>query len=211
MTEQISENWNKIKEKSKKLRALKTNRKLIKKLPGGRDRFGNELEFDYIELGEFYKWLDEYYPGWSWQVDSSSAKEFAGSFNVVGTLTVFEESGIPRIFTCVGSKRIKVKKESKDIVELDYYKAAESDALKRAVSRLGGFNDIYTKSEFESYDEDKVTWFFDKIYPKLIYKIIHNDNYDYEKLKILIIGFIKGKISREDIENKYLIIKEEGK
>jgi len=194
-----------IKIKNQKLRNKKTDRKLIKILDKGYDKTGKHLLFDYVSWGTVARWLDEYYPCWSMEILPDSIKNEAGSINCIVKLTVFEEGGIPRIIQCCGTRKIDIKQSDGSVVSLDYWKSAETDAFKRCVARLGGFNDIYTDNTDE-LTEDTIEYIFDQVFPRLT-KIAESEKYpDYtmDNVAKTLKGYFKGVVTLEQINHKFM-------
>lgn len=126
--------------RSLELRETKTPIDVIKYRQGKQGK-----QWKYIDGITVQRWLDTNFPGWQWTVIPGSLQKFGGYINVAGTLKVpCLELGIFREITCYGSDEIEYSKTDGSEVSLDYAKAAETDALKRCVFRLGGFADVYS-------------------------------------------------------------------
>ena len=140
--ESISNALKIVSERSLALREAKTPVEVIKLREGKKGK-----QWKYIDGITVQRWLDTNYPGWQWNVLPETLKKFGGYINIAGTLKVIcPELGVFREFTCYGSDEIEYKKDTNEEVSLDYAKAAETDALKRCVFRLGGFTDVYTET-----------------------------------------------------------------
>jgi hypothetical protein len=140
--------------------------------------------FSYVPIKHFYTWLDNHYPGWDFEVDPSSIHEAFGYISVAGKLTVkqvFTSSHDPhihmstgRVIKSYGSDEVINKKDGGGEQSFPYLKAAESDALKRCVVKLGGFNDVYFEVDAETESqtskeitEDDITYYMETIAPKV--------------------------------------------
>lgn len=122
----------------------------------------------YVTRLAIRKWLDANYPGWSFEIIPSSVNQIGNFVHIAGTLTVYEpETLLKRTFTCFGAKEAIVSKG--ELATHPYLKSAESDAIKRCVCDLGGFNDVYGDAEVledESMcSEADLAWYFEVAFP----------------------------------------------
>ena len=189
--------------KTKKLRNTKTPAKQIHKRDGKKGQV-----WSYIERITAMKWLDEYYPCWSFEILPESFKEYAGYVQCAGKLSVYDsDTSLKRVITCYGQQEITVIKDSGNPQWKMYVKAVETDAFKRCVFTLGGFTDVYTKDSLdvdERSDED-LGWYVDKILPVVL------SRYDYTtKMAKAIFSqmhlFRFGEISRQELVRSYKIV-----
>lgn len=155
-----------IKDRSKKIYKEKTSKDRIKVREGSKGKL-----FKYVQRVDALQWLNEHYPGWSFKVIPESFKEYAGFMTCIGELTIYEVEGLKRTIQCTGTMAIKFERETKLPVMLEYYKSAETDALKRCCASLGAFADIYTDYE-ESLEtvqnEEDFVWFLEVFFPILV-------------------------------------------
>ena len=122
----------------------------------------------YVTRLSMRKWLDTYYPGWSFEIIPTSVNQIGNFVHIAGTLTVIEPNTLlKRTFTCFGAKEAIIGKDG--LVTHPYLKSAESDAFKRCVVDLGGFNDVYGDAEVLEDEgmcnEDDLGWYFDVALP----------------------------------------------
>jgi len=198
----LEEFFDGIRRNSQELRNTPTNKNIIKVREGKKDVQGNIQYWKYITRLDAMKWLDESYPGWSWEFHCDSLKELAGLFIGSGTLTVIHK-GLKRSFTTIGDEEIIFKKETKEPVIKNYAKSVDTDALKRAVFTLGGFTDVYTEIDLHSSDltEDEFKYYFENIFP-LYFKRCQdsNDNYGFTQLQKQV-KLISDRTTFEKIKN----------
>lgn len=132
-----------------------TSEKLIKNISYGKKNFS------YVPIKHFYTWLDEHYPGWEFEVEHNSVREDYGFISVAGRLTVRTVDDGPtklhyvKTVRSFGSDEVINSKQG-GFQPFPYVKAAESDALKRCVVKLGGFNDVYFEVDAETESEQPV-------------------------------------------------------
>lgn len=122
----------------------------------------------YVTRNSMRRWLDTYYPGWSFDIIPTSLQQLGNFVHIAGTLTVYEpKTLLKRTFTCFGAKEAIVSKG--ELSTHPYLKSAESDAFKRCVCDLGGFNDVYGDAEVLEDEgmcsEDDLAWYFDVAFP----------------------------------------------
>jgi len=123
-------------------RLVKTPKKYTYQREGGRGKM-----FTYVKRFICQVWLDTYYPGgWSFTQDTFYIDKEIGKVFVHGILKVMEEeSNLDREISAWGDNDLTRDRETDEFHRnQDMLKGAESDALKRCVFTLGGFNDIYT-------------------------------------------------------------------
>jgi len=160
---------------------------------------GKKKLFSYIKWGSAAMWLDENYPGWSFEVVPESFRENAGSINCIGKLTVYEPNGLMRIMMAAGNVEINTKKDGTGIVALDYWKVAETDAFKRCVARLGGFNDLYADEVFEEYSNE-IDKLFNEVFPVLIEKALEEKHkFNFDNVAKVLISYFRGNITIQRI------------
>jgi len=193
-----------ISEKSKRLRNTTTPKNKILKRQGKAGK-----KWKYIRRIDAMEWLDNNYPGWSFEMIPDSIMEKAGYMWVTGKLTIYEtgQAALKRVITCIGCDEIEFKTETVDgqkfkldeVLVIPYFKNAETDALKRCVFSLGGFKDVYTddKIEAQSYlsPEDQ-QWYVDRVLQRVI-----------DKPDILfksMVAFYNGIVDRKYIEDNLL-------
>jgi hypothetical protein len=92
--DQLNEIRRQMAERLKAQRLETTDRSKVRAIPIGRDRTGAVVMGDYVPHYEAQKWLDEKYPGWSWEVLPESFREYGGMVILAGRLTVYEPEGI---------------------------------------------------------------------------------------------------------------------
>jgi len=179
-----------IRSYSKHLRSRKTPRHKINIKPG--------TTFKYVKQKWFYNWLDEHYPGWSWELDTSFKDDKGGFITVIGKLIVLDpNTNLIRQVSSVGTKQAIVSKE-KGLIEHPYYKSAETDAVKRAAIKLGAFNDIYGEYEAdadETVPEVEIGWYIENIVPLMLSK-----GYEGTKIYKQLNSFLMGTITFKDIQ-----------
>lgn len=180
-----------IKDKSKKLRHGVTPKRVIKTRQGKANQ-----SFKYVSWVAVCDWLDTNYPGWSFE--ASNAQVIGQSVSVLGTLIVVD-NGLIRKFSCYGEKE-GISSEGK-FIAIPYIKAAETDALKRCVARLGGFNDVYTDVEVETESEinNESIEFITTILPRAIEEYKDDPSKIFNQIK----GFMSGKISLSRFKERY--------
>ena len=180
-----------IKNKSKKLRHSVTPKRVVKTRQGK----GNQ-SFKYVSWVAVCDWLDTNFPGWTFE--ANNAQIIGQSVIVLGTLMVID-NGLIRKFSCYGEKE-GISSEGK-YVSIPYIKAAETDALKRCVARLGGFNDVYTDVDVETETEinkDAIE-FITNILPKALEEYKEEPEKVFNQIK----GFISGKINIQRFKERY--------
>jgi len=158
--------------------------------------------FRYIKPKAVYQWLDQNYPLWSMEVIHESYKELSNFINIAVRLTVIDPVSFKvRVITRYGSKEAILKKDTKELVPTQYIKAAETDALKRCVVALGGFNDVYMDSEDLEIEDstEKRNWYVKEILPKMINKELFKESPHllFEQM----LAFDAGKITKEQLIN----------
>jgi len=124
--------------RNRSLRSSETPKIIVKKRQGKAGQ-----EYNYITRKDCHEWLDEHYPIWSANLIPDSFKDSFGRANAIVKLEIVTETGFTRTFTCVGSKEYIYSKG--ELVELDYHKMAETDALKRCCVTAGAFQDVYSE------------------------------------------------------------------
>lgn len=149
--------------KSNNLRSKRTPKKYVRQREGKAGQ-----TWKYVNRIGCRKWLDDNYPGWSFEINPASVHQLGNFVHIAGTLTVYEsESLLKRTFTCFGAKEAIVGKEG--LSTHPYLKSAETDALKRCVADLGGFNDVYGDAELLSDEgmtsEEDLAWYFEFAFP----------------------------------------------
>lgn len=148
---------------SKKHRARRTDPtpiNYVQKKPGGQGK-----SYAYVKIAAFYRWLDKHYPGWSMEVVPGSMHQMANFVHLAVKLKVIEKEGLVREITSYGADEAIVK--DGNLISHPYLKSAESDAIKRCVVKLGGFNDVYSdiEAEKEPLSEAKAKWYIENILP----------------------------------------------
>lgn len=150
-----------IRETHKTASAGRTPPSQVKRRPDG---------YDYVTEAYMRKKLNDFYPGWSWEIDKH---EFLGAEWVVvrGTLYI-ADCEIPRKFSAPGAKRIQFKRGTEhvpaNILDIgNNIKAASSDAFKTAVNRLCNIaDDVYRKhieSELTNKQKETIAILFEEI------------------------------------------------
>lgn len=175
---------------SARLRSHRTRKEKIKYREGKSGK-----TFKYIDSQTAMSWLDKNFPGWS--METIDQWEFAGYYNAKVKITVIEFvrdnedkilSSYQRVIQTIGSKEIMLGKDDKKPKFLDYGKMAETDALKRAVHRLGGFSDVYSdfveeEIDFELPEEDATE--FLKLYKNIFMKTASTNESSTKKIENL--------------------------
>ena len=175
---------------SAKLRSHRTRKEKIKYRDGKKGK-----TFKYIDGQTAMAWLDKNFPGWS--METIEQWEYAGYYNVKVRITVIEFvrdnegkiiSSYKRVIQCIGTKEIILSKEDKRPVMSEYAKSAETDGIKRAVSRLGGFSDVYSEFVEEEIDfelpEEDATEFL-KLYKNVFMKTASTNEPSTKKIENL--------------------------
>ena len=141
-------------------RAEPTPKNFQQKKPGGGGK-----AYPYVKIAAFYRWLDKHYPGWSMEVIPTSMHQMANFVHIAVKLTVVEPQGVVRQITSYGADEAILK--DGQLISHPYLKSAESDAIKRCVVKLGGFNDVYSEleAEQEPLSEAKAKWYVDNVLP----------------------------------------------
>jgi len=149
---------------ARRLEATPDNWKLAK--PGGGGK-----SFAYVKIAAFYRWLDKNYPGWSMEVVVGSVYQVANFIHVAVKLTVVESNGVTRTITSYGADEAILK--DGNLISHPYVKSAESDALKRCVVKLGGFNDVYSEieAEQEPISDAKAVWYTGNVLPVVLKRL----------------------------------------
>jgi len=181
-----------ISKRSLKIRQGRTPQELVLTREGKKGEF-----YNYVNRLTVMKWLDENYPGWSFETIPDSFKEYGGYLCVTAKLTVWEPTGLPRIITCTGQAEIRLSKTDRKPLQLTYYKNAETDALKRCVFTLGGFSDVYTDDEaFSALQTDKDV--SPTILAKLA-KLLFLQIEDYEVIGKMLRAYADGTMTIEEL------------
>ncbi len=192
----ISDSLDSISKRTREQRHTKTYPKQIKTRQGKAGK-----KFRYVDWVTVADWLDKHYPGWSFTSMPESFKEYAGYIQGYCILKIYEKEGLAREIGSWGSKEIIISDNKP--VKSDYYKAIESDALKRCAVRLGAFNDIYGElDEFyisEDFELKDIDWF---VKPGLgnMYKHFIEKKKDKKGFLDHLLKFLNGQITREDSE-----------
>ena len=132
----------------------------VQKKPGGGGK-----SYPYVKIAAFYRWLDKHYPGWSMEVIPGSISQMANFVHLAVKLRVIEKEGLVREITSYGADEAILK--DGQLIPHPYLKSAESDAIKRCVVKLGGFNDVYSEidAEKEPLSEGKAKWYIENVLP----------------------------------------------
>ena len=192
----ISVSLESLSKRTREQRHTKTDPKQVKTRQGKAGK-----KFKYVDWGTVADWLDRHYPGWSFTSVPESFREYAGFVQGYCLLKVFEKEGLIREIGSWGSKEIMIS--DKNPVKSDYYKAVESDALKRCAARIGAFNDIYASlDEFyisDEYELKDIDWL---IKPGLrnLFKYFIESKKDKKAFVSHLSRFLNGFESKEDIE-----------
>ena len=211
ITQEQQDALNAIREHAKRIKKRTTPKNVIYQRKGPKDKItGENIMLSYIKQGYMSNVLDNEYPGWSWEVQR--IEQFGATCSVTGTLTVFDNGMIRRI-SGVGNHPISL-----DAANLDYTKSAETDAFKRACSRLGIGFDIYSGENPDAADKEKpmpsmkaLDGFWKHVVDKLRIHCISNevtgnpivDNFNYKLLAKLIHSYTFGDITVEQIKEGY--------
>lgn len=170
--------------------------------------------YSYINRMDAMEWLDKHYPGWSFEVDPASYFQLADHIYVAATLKVIHpKTGIPRVIKTIGCDAAEYKKDAngnqtKDLAVLQYVKAAETDALKRAVFTLGGYADVYSEFEYEGNFEtielspEDVLDYFTNILPVSVERLKGNPYALFKQVKMV---HEKGLIALQKLKTTYNI------
>lgn len=170
------------------------------------DRTQLKQDFPYADIAYVEEWMDTYYPGWSFSLDPSSITkdENTNMISILGTLIVYEPTGIRRSVSSYGTEEFKFSKETGKILRSEYVKNMDSDAFKRCAARLGCASDLV-----EDYKRcgkivtlEEIQWLF-AIIPNLIEKTTTDPDYSNIKMMTMIKRFMNGIITIDDIINKY--------
>jgi len=187
-----------MRDRLKANRKEKTPREHIKTREGA-----HGMTYKYVDRITVQTWLDEHYPGWSWEFDLGSVREIAGFFVGSGKLTVYEPemSAHPRIIQTTGSMKIKFERETNEAFASEYAKGADSDALKRAVFTLGGFTDIYAP---EYADTSEVASDINYAWALFVVpELLSAASIEPKRIAALVQSYLAGKFTREQIITKY--------
>lgn len=166
---------------------------------------GGGKEFVYVKQGYVMSWLDENFPVWSFEI----LKEWEDSYghvNVLGKLTVLISSGdasIERVATSIGTKELTVARNSGTVVKSPYYKAAETDSLKRCARYFGCANDIYMGEDLDDIEivsDEQAADFVNNYLPAILDKLTHNKLTPTQVLN-LVKNYTMGTISIEQIQS----------
>ncbi|OGU17574.1 MAG: hypothetical protein A2X61_15345 [Ignavibacteria bacterium GWB2_35_12] len=194
----ITDSLESISKRTREQRHTKTDTKQIKTRQGKAGK-----KFKYVDWGTVADWLDRHYPGWSFTSVPESFREYAGYVQGYCQLKIYEKEGLSREIGSWGSKEI-ILSDNKPI-RSDYYKAVESDALKRCAARLGAFNDIYANlDEFYISDEFELKDIDWLIKPGLgnLYKHFVEKKKDKKGFVLHLSKFLNGIESKEDLEKE---------
>lgn len=176
--------------------------------------------YKYVDRSSCHLWLDENFPGWSFE--AIAFESFGEYVYCTGKLTVFDQhatlngqeySGtfVPRIIQCRGSKEAIRDSRTKELVPHDYYKSAETDALKRCAFTLGFAMDVYTGDDYDviNISEQDATFFLNHIKDLYVWLIQQNDTSleKLNKLRTIMTSFVAGNLPIEKL-SKTLNIKE---
>lgn len=159
----LVETFEEMKEAARKRRKTKTP-KSAQKVRKGKDG----KSFTYVNGDYAQKWLDDNYPGSSWEVDPDSVNNIGNNVHVAGTLTLVEKSGVVRRIKRYGSKEAILNSGTGQLVTHPYLKSAETDALKRCLAFLGMANDIYgsgieAEEKVAVCDPNDIRWFAEQM------------------------------------------------
>lgn len=129
---------------------------------------GGGKAYPYVKIAAFYRWLDKHYPGWSMEVLANSVNQMANFVHIAVKLRVVEPEGVIREITSYGADEAILK--DGQLIPHPYLKSAESDAIKRCVVKLGGFNDVYSdiEAEIEPLSEAKAKWYIQEVLPTAV-------------------------------------------
>lgn len=179
---------------SKSLRGIKTpTQHLYTREQGGKD-------FVYVKQGYVMSWLDEHFPDWSFQIKEKWEDSF-GHVNVIGELTARTEKDLV-VINAVGSKQVTLRRNTNDIVPGQYYKAAETDALKRCARYLGCANDIYFNEDLDEISivsESDLESFYREYYSLFNQKVAEGKLQPTQVLN-LIKSYMSGAITLEQVQ-----------
>lgn len=191
---EMLERFQLLKAKSQNLRASKTRKDKISFREGKKGQ-----TFQYVKGKEFEKWLDDNYPGWSWEVDMLNVNQMGGFVSVKGTLTVYDmDTGFKRVMSRIGSKEAIIANSTNQLAIMPYLKSAETDALKRCCMALGAFNDVYSDIDFEDgidLTEEEWKYYFDNIFP-----VLQSKGIEYTKIINQIRSLLTGIIKIEELK-----------
>lgn len=138
----IPKTWMSTKQVTFMLQNTPSNQKYKRKGKGGG-------VFEYVTGSYIIKALN-YAFGWNWDWEIVDKGKIDNFLWVQGKLTVKGPDGQTITKSAFGRSEIKFKKGTKEM--LDYgndLKAADTDALKKAASRLGFASDVYSKAEYK--------------------------------------------------------------
>lgn len=188
-------------EYAKALRGSRTPKRKIKTRQGKDGKI-----FKYIGPLEAYKWLDEHYPLWSMEV-SDSYHQIANWLYVRVTVTIYDSvTGVQRTISRLGGKEAIITKDGGNLASIQYLKAAETDAVKRIVVALGGYNDVYSSDEDLGEDEEELRerrqWYVNNILPKVMEVEIFKMN--PERIIEQILRYEAGLLSKEKLSQTFL-------
>tara|TARA_S200002703_G_scaffold159482_1_gene173110 strand:- start:835 stop:1539 length:705 start_codon:yes stop_codon:yes gene_type:complete len=144
VSDSIKDVHNRIAKENKQTRSRKTPKK-DKKMRKGK---GQDY-YLYIDRLTAQKWLDENYPLWSMEAGEIDALETDQGiqFNMQVRVDFYDKlTNVARSVKCWGYKEGIYNKEGQ-LTNQQYYKSAETDALKRCVYTIGGFADVYKPDE----------------------------------------------------------------
>jgi hypothetical protein len=197
---ELTETQIEVSQKSLALRKQKTSGEIVRYREGAKG-----IMFKYITRQDAFEWLDRNYACWSMEVLPDTFKREGKFFQVAVAVTVIDH-GLPRKITCYGQDAIDLDKNGNE-VSLTYAKNCESDAIKRIVSVLGGFSDVYSDKEVlddPECDTEDFLWFL-KSMPIIIQANDRNVTRIWKQIK----AFYYGRLKKEKVIN-YYNIKEEG-
>lgn len=138
----IKEAGDRIREMTVELKGMETSSSAVKRKPGGKDREGRDLFFDYVDDAYMIDMLDDRFPGWSWEIENIS---ILGNEGLVctGTLTIMQ-CGLIRRMSGEGGDLFQRSSSKGTLLAPEHrISSASTKALKKAASRLGICADVY--------------------------------------------------------------------
>ena len=144
MLKELEEILDAVRITHKKIRNKKTPKTFVDKKGG----------FDFIEFRYMLQQLDEHYPVWSWEIINSGT--MGKSYFVHGRLTIID-NGFKRWFDSITSHDFIISKKTNEFIGIENtLKAANTDALKKAINVLTGIgSDVYKVDDIELGDVQK--------------------------------------------------------
>jgi len=182
----------------KEQRATSTPKDFIKERKGAGGK-----TFQHVDWVSCTRWLDEHYPGWSFDIIPEGMERTEFYYSVLGKLSIFEREGVPRTFTCYGSAEMKFKREGGEMFSQDYLKNAETDSIKRCCAKIGAFNDLYTDADLGADTRPDIDWFFETIYPVINMKNI-KEEMRWNIMINITKGYLNGISTKEQLINKFI-------